>query len=221
MFSHKVNEQTELRLIEHRHGRELFTIMDANRKHLRPWHPWIDLIRSTMDIDRAITGWLQQLSRNRGFYAGVWHQGTLCGSINHLNIDWLNRSTALSYWLDEKHQGRGIMTGACRAFVGHAFNTLGLNRVTIECASANARSRGVPERVGFKFEGIIRGVEWLHDHFADHAIYGLLKAEQLPINSEHATEFHLPSPRNASDVLVGTTNHNGSNRAAVAMAPSR
>lgn len=191
MFSHKVNRQIELRLIQHPHCRELFKVMDANRKHLRPWHPWIDLIRSTADLDRFITEWLQQLSKNRGFHAGIWHEGKLCGIINHLNIDWVNRSTVLSYWLDEAHQGRGIMTAACRAFVSHAFHTLKLNRVTIECAGRNTRSRRIPERLGFTFEGIIRGAEWLHDHFADHAIYGLLKGDLPQDDSMSVAEFPL------------------------------
>jgi ribosomal-protein-serine acetyltransferase len=206
MFSHKLNGQIELQLIQHQHGRELFEVMDANRKHLRPWHPWVDRIRSTADLDRSITGWLQQFSLNRGFHAGIWREGKLCGAINHLNIDWLNRSTWLSFWLDEAHQGRGIMTAACRAFVSHAFNTLGLNRVTIECASTNARSRRIPERLGFKFEGISRGVEWLHDHYADHAIYGLLKGDRPPGDSMAVTEFPLAAPRTAPHVLVAAEN---------------
>src|SRR5271166_3791918 len=62
VFSHKINRHTELQLIQHPHARDLYKLMDANRKHLRPWHPWIDLVRSTADVDRFITGWLQQLS---------------------------------------------------------------------------------------------------------------------------------------------------------------
>jgi ribosomal-protein-serine acetyltransferase len=178
MFSHKVNGQIELQLIQHPHCHELFKVMDADRIHLRAWHPWIDHVRSAPNLDHFITAWLQQLSNNRGFHAGIWSAGKLCGVINHLNIDWSNRSTVLSYWLDEVHQGQGIMTAACRVFISNAFNTLNLNRVTIECASDNTRSRRIPERLGFKFEGIIRDAEWLHDHYADHAIYGLLKRDQ-------------------------------------------
>ena len=177
---HGVQEPIKLQLIQPLHGPELFQVLDANRSHLRPWHPWIDVIRSTADLDRAIAGWLQQLAANRGFYSGIWHDGRLCGVINHLNIDWVNRSTWLSYWLDQAHQGRGIMTAACRAYVAHAFKSLNLNRVTIECASDNARSRAIPERLGFQFEGIIRGVEWLHDHYADHAMYGLIRKDACP-----------------------------------------
>jgi ribosomal-protein-serine acetyltransferase len=208
VFSHKVNGQIDLRLIQHPHCRELFRVMDANRNHLRPWHPWIDLIRSTTDLDRFITGWLQQFSQNRGFHAGIWHEGELCGVINHLNVDWVNRSTVLSYWLDEAHQGRGIMTAACRAFVSHAFNTLKLNRVTIECAGRNARSRGIPERLGFKFEGVIRGAEWLHDHFADHAIYGLLKGDLPHGDSMSVTEFPLAVPSASPCAVVSAESLN-------------
>jgi len=208
MFIHKVNGQIELQLIQHPHCRELFNVMEANRKHLRPWHPWIDLIRTTADLDRFITKWLQQFCSNRGFYAGIWHEEKLCGVINHLNVDWSNRSTVLSYWLDEAHQGRGIMTAVCRVFVSHAFETLNLNRVTIECASENNRSRGIPERLGFKFEGIIRGAEWLHDHYADHAIYGLLKGDQTRGDSKSFTVLPLAAPgaRPCDAVPVETLN---------------
>jgi ribosomal-protein-serine acetyltransferase len=199
MFTHKINGQIELQLIQHSHCRELFNLMEANRKHLRPWHPWIELIKSTADLDRFITKWLQQFCNNRGFYAGIWHEGTLCGVINHLNVDWANRSTVLSYWLDEDHQGRGIMTAACRALVTHAFETLKLNRVTIECASENTRSRRIPERLGFKLEGIVRGAEWLHDTFADHAIYGLIKGDR----QESKSALTAPVARNREMVPVG------------------
>jgi ribosomal-protein-serine acetyltransferase len=184
MFANEVDERIELRLIQHHHCAELFKLMDANRDHLRPWHPWIDGIRSAGDLERSITGWLQQFAGKRGFHAGIWHEGKLCGMINHLTIDWLNRSTVLSYWLDEAHQGRGIMTAACRKFVSHAFRTIQLNRVAIECASDNTRSRRIPERLGFKIEGIIRGIEWLHDRYADHAMYSLLRTDVLHGDSQ-------------------------------------
>jgi ribosomal-protein-serine acetyltransferase len=79
--------------------------------------------------------------------------------------------------LDAGHQGKGIMTACCRAFIAYGFNSWKLNRVTIECATHNTRSRAIPECLGFKFEGVIREVEWLHDHYVDHAVYGLLRSD--------------------------------------------
>lgn len=153
--------------------------MDVNREHLRRWHPWVDDTHSAEDVEKMISAWQQQHADQRGFCASIWFDGQLCGMIRHLNVDWPNRWTALSYWLDADHQGQGIMTICCRALIAHGFKAWKLNRITIECATGNTRSRAIPERLGFKLEGIVRGAEWLHDHYADHAIYGLLRSDCL------------------------------------------
>jgi ribosomal-protein-serine acetyltransferase len=179
MFFCTVNEQTELRLVERQHSQELFALFDSNREHLRRWHPWVDLIDSVGLVEKNIASWQQQYANNRGFYAGIWFNGQFCGVINHVHVDWANRWTALSYWLDEKHQRKGIMKACCRAMVAHSFTTWNLNRISIECATGNFRSRAIPERLGFKLDGIIRGIGWLHDHHVDHAMYGSLRADYL------------------------------------------
>lgn len=174
MFCCKINEQTELRLIDLQHSQELFKLFETNREYLRQWHPFVEAIRSVGDVEKLISGWRQLFASNRALYAGIWFNGKFCGIINHLTIDWVNRWTALSYWLDAGHQRQGIMTNCCQALIAQSFNTWKMNRVTIECAAENVRSRAIPERLGFKLEGITRGSEWLGDHFVDHAIYGLL-----------------------------------------------
>lgn len=179
MLCPKVNTRTELQLIDRQHTGKLFELIDSNREYLRRWHPWVDNVRSVDDVGTIIAAWENQHAKNRGFSAGILFDGQLCGVVQHLNVDWVNKWTALSYWLSESHQGQGIMTTCCRALVIHAFNEWKLNRITIECATGNIRSRKIPERLGFKLEGIVRGVEWLNDGYADHAIYGLLRLECL------------------------------------------
>jgi ribosomal-protein-serine acetyltransferase len=179
MFSHHVNEQTELRLINRVHASELFALIALNRQHLEPWHPWVGKLNTVGDLERVIVGWQQQFVLTQASAAGIWHRAQLCGMISHLHVDWQNRSAILTYWLDAAHQGKGIMTECCRAMIAHAFESWKLNRITIECATGNARSRAIPERLGFKLEGIVRQAEWLGDHFADHAVYGLLNADYV------------------------------------------
>lgn len=184
MFFYKVDEQIELRLIERQHSMELFKLIDANREHWQQWHPYLrDTLRSAADVEQFITRRLQQFANNMGFCAGVWFEGHLCGMIYHVNVDWVSRWCALSYWLDKAHQGKGVMTASCRAFVSHAFTTWKMNRVTITCAAQNSRSRAIPERLGFTFEGVIREMEWLYDHYVDHAVYGLLRSDHTDGNS--------------------------------------
>lgn len=181
MFLYKVGDQVELRLIERHHTTQLLELFRSNREHWRPWHPLIDSMQSALYIQQFITACLQRYANDGGFNAGIWSNERLCGIIYHLNLNVLHRSTTLSYWLDESHQGKGIMTACCRAVISHSFNTLRLNRIAIECASQNSRSRRIPERLGFKFEGIVREVEWIYDHYVDHAVYSLLKSD--PINT--------------------------------------
>jgi ribosomal-protein-serine acetyltransferase len=49
--------------------------------------------------------------------------------------------------------------------------------VQINCNVENAKSRAIPERLGFKLEGIHRQVEFLHDRFGDWAVYAMLREE--------------------------------------------
>ncbi|HSY18919.1 MAG TPA: GNAT family protein [Candidatus Acidoferrales bacterium] len=192
MFFASVNQQTMLRVIEPQHGPELFRLLEANRDHIRRWHPWVDILRSENNVSHAIAAWQQQDANEQGFYAGIWHDGRLCGMINHAHIDQVNRWASLGYWLDAAHQGRGIMTESCRAMIDHGFTIWKLNRITIECATENTRSRAIPERLGFKLEGIIRQIEWLGDHYADHALYGLLNHDSQR-ESGSAYECHAPA----------------------------
>jgi ribosomal-protein-serine acetyltransferase len=103
--------------------------------------------------------------------------------INCAPVDWPNKATYLEYWLGASHQGKGIMTASCRVVVDYAFGTVDLHRLTIRCAAENRRSRGIPERLGFAFEGIARHAEWLYDHFVDHAVYSLIKGDKINSSS--------------------------------------
>jgi RimJ/RimL family protein N-acetyltransferase/Flp pilus assembly protein TadD len=176
-FYRKINERIELKLMEHQHGEELWRLLEANRDYVGQWLPWVHTVKSISDVDRLISVWRQQHDANRGFYAGIWFQGRLCGTVGYLLVDWENRWTALTYWLDEAQQGKGIMTAACGALVEHGFESWKLNRIVIECATENKRSRRIPERLGFKLDGVTRECEWLRDHFVDHACYSRLRSE--------------------------------------------
>lgn len=183
MFTYKLDERTELGLLEERHAKELTELTDQNRDHLREWLPWLDDNHTVEDRKNFIRGTLRQLADNNGFQAGIWYEGRLAGVVGYHGINWENRRTSLGYWLGKEFEGKGLMTKSCRALTNHAFDTYGLNRVTIACAVENRKSRTIPERLGFELEGIQRQAEWLYDHFVDHALYGMIASDWEDIRS--------------------------------------
>jgi RimJ/RimL family protein N-acetyltransferase len=80
-------------------------------------------------------------------------------------------------WLSADEQGRGTMTEAVRALVDHAFGPWNLHRVEIGAAVGNARSRAIPERLGFRPEGVRRRAERVGDRFLDLVVYAMLAAD--------------------------------------------
>lgn len=183
MFRHRVDDALELGVWEQGHADEAFALIDRNRQYLRRWLPWLDEMKSVEDERAFIRRALEQAARDDGFQAGIWHEGRLVGGIGFHYVNWPNRRTKLGYWLDERGQGKGIMTRCVGAMVDHAFAAWKLNRVVIFCASENHRSRAVPERLRFMHEGTFRQSEWLYDHFVDLEAYAMLAQDWARIHS--------------------------------------
>lgn len=175
MFSYKINDTTELRLMQLHHAEELYHLTVANRKHLREWLPWVEDVRSTEDTKAFIRSALRHYVDNGSWNCGIWYHGQLAGVVSFHPIDWTNRSTSLGYWLGQSFEGKGLMTRAVRVAVNHAFRDLKLNRVEIRCAAGNDRSCAIPERLGFKKEGVLEQSQWLYTKYVDLIIYGMVK----------------------------------------------
>ncbi|WP_226577822.1 GNAT family N-acetyltransferase [Halobacillus litoralis] len=175
MFTYKINEDTELRLLEVRHAEELFQLTDASRNSLRKWLPWIDSTKTVENTKGFIEGTLKQFCNNDGFQAGVWYKGELAGVVGLHTIDWSNKSTSLGYWLGDSFQGKGLMTKSCQEVINYCLNELELKRIEIRVAAGNEKSLAIPHRLGFKKEGCLEKSELLYDEYVDHYVFGLIK----------------------------------------------
>jgi len=170
----KAGRGLELRPLRLRDARPLFALVEANRERLRRWLPWPDANRSVLD-SRAYILRVRALARlGAGHAFGLWWKGELVGVAGFVWIDTAHRSAAIGYWLAEAAEGRGLMTAAVSALLHHGFRDLGLNRIEIRAGVRNRRSRAIPERLGFRREGVLHQSERLADRFVDHVVYGLL-----------------------------------------------
>ena len=101
----------------------------------------------------------------------------LVGMVSLHNINYIMHTAAIGYWLDEDNVGRGIITDAVKTMIRYAFDELAINRIEIRAAVGNIKSRAIPERLGFRQEGILRQAECVNGIFMDMAVYVLLKSD--------------------------------------------
>lgn len=155
---------------------DLHALVAANRDHLSAWLPWA-APQTLAGTAAYIAGARERAAANDGFQTVILSGGAIVGSVGFHGVDWSNRATSIGYWLSAEAQGRGLMTASVRALTDHAFGGWRLNRVTIEAAVGNARSRAIPERLGYRQEGILRQSERVGGRYLDGVLYAVLAAE--------------------------------------------
>ncbi|WP_100407832.1 GNAT family N-acetyltransferase [Bacillus solitudinis] len=179
MFKAVIDTNTYISILEPRHADELFSLIDGSRDSIGKWLAFPEFTNEVQDTKTFIEKSLNRFANNNGFWAGIWHKEKIAGSIGYLYLDWGNNKTEIGYWLGKEFEGLGLATKACDLLIGHAFRELNLNKVEINVATQNFKSKVIPERLGFTKEGTIRNYEFLNGEYLDRIIYGLLKEEWL------------------------------------------
>ena len=169
----------EIRHFEMCDAEAVFAVVERNRAYLREWLPWVDGSHSPDDVRAFIHSALVQSEEGRGPQLAIWMGETIVGSVGCHPIDWTNRSCSIGYWLDPEKQGQGVVTRCCAAMLNYLFGELRLHRVEIRCGTGNARSCAIPERLGFKREGIAREAQWVNDRWVDLVVWGMLEQNWL------------------------------------------
>lgn len=81
----------------------------------------------------------------------------------------------IGYWLAKPFWGRGIMTAVLKVVCQHAFENLGLARITAHVFAFNITSARVLEKCGFEQQGYLRKHHLKDGKFIDARAYGLVK----------------------------------------------
>lgn len=153
------------------------TLIAANREHLDGWLRWSAALRTESDVRAFLDQFTDKEARGDGFHLGLWVGPELAGGTVCWYIHRQNRNAEVGYWLGTAFLGRGLVTRAVRAVIGHLFDAESLHRIEMQCGLENTRSRAVAERLGFRLEGVRRESHWISTRFVDHAVYGLLAPE--------------------------------------------
>lgn len=139
-------------------GVELQAAISETIEDLRPWMPWADHIPTVEESEENARKARCKFLAREDLRLHLYLKGTstLVGSSGLHRIDWDVPKFEIGYWMRKRFQRQGYATEAADGITKFAFEVLGARRVEIRCDPKNVKSRRIPERLGFTFEGTLR-----------------------------------------------------------------
>jgi RimJ/RimL family protein N-acetyltransferase len=137
----------------------LHAAIKSSFAEIHPWMPWcVDPVKIEDQrdfIERGFLAW----ATGRAFDYGVFdEEGTLIGATSLMDRVGPG-GLEIGYWLRTDATGRGIVTRAVRRLTEIGLGLPEISRIEIHCDAANTRSAAVPERLGYRLEAIVEGLE--------------------------------------------------------------
>lgn len=173
-----IDSQIELRQLRHSDATDIFNTIDTQRVYLGEWLPFVAFTKELTDTQKFVESVMEAPEERFEYVFTIRKAGEFAGLIGFKDTDRLNRKSELGYWLAEGFQKQGIVTRSVQRLCQFAFEELDLNRIQIKCATGNTASNNIPQRLGFRFEGIERDGELLTGHiYTDLAVYSRLKSD--------------------------------------------
>lgn len=170
-FAHDLGDGYSLSLRTLETADEQHALIMKNLERLKEWEHWAHEKTETVDsafIRQGIDAWLAGNSLPCNIYSGE----QIVGSIE-LRMNRYQQTAEIGYWIDTDHEGRGVVTRACRALIEHGIEQQ-VKRFELHIATANERSVAVAERLGFTREATLRQAMRLGDRRLDSAVYALI-----------------------------------------------
>ena len=102
------------------------------------------------------------------------------GTCGFGHVERLDRCGGIGYFLAKPQWGKGYATEAVRAVLRFGFGPLALNRIDARCMPVNTASERVMQKVGMKYEGLLRKAMYKNGAFHDVKLYARIAEDQEP-----------------------------------------
>jgi len=172
-----VDDKIELRLPEEKYASELYNIINTQRTYLGKWLPWVEHTSAEEDSRKFLK---DARLFNRGgqkLITLIFYKKQLAGTVGFVYISKEHGYAEMGYWLREDFQGKGIMIKSCQRLIAYCYQHTEVHRIELEAAKDNFKSLAIPQKLGFKHEGIMREGTKLHGKYIDTELFSLLRWE--------------------------------------------
>jgi ribosomal-protein-alanine N-acetyltransferase len=149
------------------------TFLAAVGRSRRLHHPWVQA-PATPD---AFRDYLKKRQNPQGAAFFIWTDQP-DGLVGVVNLDEIVRgcflSAYLGYYAFVPYAGRGLMREGLSQVVTHAFKTMKLHRLEANIQPANARSKALVKKLGFRREGMSPRYLKINGRWRDHERWAIL-----------------------------------------------
>ena len=101
----------------------------------------------------------------------------LIGDIDVCRISEVNETAEIGYCISRDYWNRGIVTEAAKKVVEYLLKEAGFYRIEAQHHLDNPASGKVMQKIGMKYEGVIRGARIVKGEHIDVAMYSILKID--------------------------------------------
>ena len=159
--------------------KDIFNAINNQREYLGKWLPFVEFTKEPDDSKKFVEMTVSLPEDRFEYVFTIRYKNQFGGLIGFKCTDKGNKKTEIGYWISENLQGKGIVTKSVKRLCDFAFDELGMNRIQIKCAVKNEKSKSIPKRLGFIFEGVERAGE-LHSggFYTDLKVYSKLKSDK-------------------------------------------
>jgi ribosomal-protein-serine acetyltransferase len=160
-------------------AKKIFETINTNRKHLRPWLKWEKNTLKEEDSLKYLFDEEEKTKKREKVQYGIYLKNRYIGNIGIFDIDKINKSAEIGYWLSHEFTRNGYTTEALKLIEKELFYSLGLNRIQIKCDEKNIASSSVAKKCNYKLEGILRqnNYSYYFKNFRNTLIFSKLKSD--------------------------------------------
>jgi len=123
----------------------------------------------------TVAAQIDDMEAGRAIYWAVCLEDAAIGCCDLSEIDRHHARAEMGYVFGRPYWGNGFAQEAMKAIVDYAFGTLGLERLYARIHAKNEASRRLLTRLGFSYEGTLRGHVVRDGARRDCQIYGLVR----------------------------------------------
>ncbi|ROS03630.1 50S ribosomal protein L7/L12-serine acetyltransferase [Raoultella terrigena] len=167
-----VNDRLVLRAVDERYVTVLHRLVEKNQRWLQNSLSWPAAVSGEDETRRHVQGNVMLHQRGYAKMFLLFLEDEMIGVLSFNQIEPINKTAYIGYWIDESHQGQGLLSQALQAFIDHYARSGIVRRFVIKCRVANHKSNQVALRNGFTLEGCLQQAEYLNGAYDDQNIYG-------------------------------------------------